>query len=171
MTPSRQPLPPFERVIEEHGPAVLRFCRAQAGAQRAEDCFQETMLAALRAYDSVRDPSALRSWLLSIAQRTAVDAPRARAREGAATVDPETAADAGAATADDLEVHEPGVWRLVRALPDKQRTAIALRYLADLSHAEIGEVMGTSTEAARRNVFEGLRRLRDELRRELPGSR
>jgi RNA polymerase sigma-70 factor (ECF subfamily) len=59
----------------------------------------------------------------------------------------------------------------VGALPDKQRTAIALRYLADLSHAEIGEVMSTSAEAARRNVFEGLRRLREELRRELPASR
>ena len=52
---------------------------------------------------------------------------------------------------------------LVRSLPGKQRTAVALRYLADLSHAEIGEVMGTSEAAARRNVFEGLQRLREHL--------
>ena len=44
----------------------------------------------------------------------------------------------------------------VRALPDKQRQAVALRFLADLSHAEIAEAMGTSEPAARRNVFEGL---------------
>jgi len=51
---------------------------------------------------------------------------------------------------------------VVGKLPPKQRQAIGLRFLADLSHAEIGVAMGTSTAAARRNVFEGLRRLRRE---------
>jgi RNA polymerase sigma factor (sigma-70 family) len=160
---SRQ-LPPFEQVLEQHGPAVLRFCAAQAGAQRAEDCFQETMLAALRAYDSVRDPGAVRSWLFSIAQRKAMDAHRVRAREPDPVADPETSATARAGEpGDGIELRETGIWRLVATLPEKQRTAVGLRYLADLSHAEIGEVMGTSAEAARRNVFEGLRRLRGEL--------
>ncbi len=54
-----------------------------------------------------------------------------------------------------------GIWRLVRSLPGKQRSAVTLRYLADLSHREIAEVMETSEDAARRNVFEGLRRLRE----------
>ena len=94
MSTSTKHLPPFERVIELHGPAVLRFCAAQAGSERAEDCFQETMLAALRAYDTVRDPSAVRSWLFSIAQRKSVDAHRARAREPEPVADPEPAAAA-----------------------------------------------------------------------------
>jgi DNA-directed RNA polymerase specialized sigma24 family protein len=38
---------------------------------------------------------------------------------------------------------------------------VTLRYLGDLTHAEIAEVMGTSEAAARRNVFEGLSRLRE----------
>jgi RNA polymerase sigma factor (sigma-70 family) len=156
---STKHLPPFEHVIELHGPAVLRFCAAQAGSERAEDCFQETMLAALRAYDTVRDPSAVRSWLFSIAQRKAVDAHRTRSREPEPVAEPEPAV----AASDGIEVHEAGVWRLVGTLPDKQRSAVALRYLADLSHAEIAEVMETSTEAARRNVFEGLKRLREAL--------
>jgi RNA polymerase sigma factor (sigma-70 family) len=172
VTTRSQQLPPFEQVIERHGPAVLRFCAAQAGAQRAEDCFQETMLAALRAYDSVRDAGAVRSWLFSIAQRKAMDAYRSRAREPDPVADPEVAAGAAAGTASDgTEPGETGIWRLVGTLPEKQRTAVGLRYLADLSHAEIGEVMGTSAEAARRSVFEGLRRLRGELEREaLPAS-
>ena len=69
-------LPPFERIVEEHGPALLRFCAAQAGAERAEDVFQETMLAALRAYDRVRDTASLRSWLFQIAAHKAIDAHR-----------------------------------------------------------------------------------------------
>jgi DNA-directed RNA polymerase specialized sigma24 family protein len=40
----RGSLPPFEHVVELHGPAVLRFCVAQVGPARAEDCFQDTML-------------------------------------------------------------------------------------------------------------------------------
>jgi RNA polymerase sigma factor (sigma-70 family) len=152
---SRNHLPPFEQVIELHGPAVLRFCAAQAGSERAEDVFQETMLAALRAYDAVRDPAAIRSWLFSIAARKAVDAHRssARAPEPVADLEP-------AAVNDGVPIRDDGIWRLVRSLPGKQRTAVTLRYLADLSHREIAEVMQTSEAAARRNVFEGLARLR-----------
>jgi RNA polymerase sigma factor (sigma-70 family) len=53
----------------------------------------------------------------------------------------------------------------VRALPDKQRQALMLRFLGDLSHREIGQVMGTTEAAARRNVFEALKRLRSALSR------
>ena len=53
----------------------------------------------------------------------------------------------------------------VRELPPKQRTAIALRFVADAAYAEIAAVMGTSEEAARRNVHEGLKRLRMEYQR------
>ena len=58
----------------------------------------------------------------------------------------------------------PELWASVQRLPAKQRSAIALRFLVDASHAQIAEVMGTSEEAARRNVHEGLKRLRTEYR-------
>jgi RNA polymerase sigma factor (sigma-70 family) len=151
-------LPPFEHVVEQHGQAVLRFCAAQAGADRAEDCFQETMLAALRGYRELRDPAAIRSWLFSIAARKAIDAHRARIRLPEPVADPEPTA-----TVDGVPVPDGAIWREVRALPPKQREAVALRYLADLSHAEIAVVMQTSADAARRNVFEGLRRLRAQV--------
>ena len=156
MSVTRNHLPPFEAVIELHGPAVLRFCVAQTGSERAEDVFQETMLAALRAYDAVRDAAAIRSWLCSIAARKAVDAHRSSARA------PEAVADLEPVAVDDVvQLRDDGIWHLVRSLPGKQRTAVTLRYLADLSHREIAEVMQTSEDAARRNVFEGLRRLRE----------
>ena len=156
MSVSRTHLPPFEGVIELHGQAVLRFCTAQAGPERGEDVFQETMLAALRAYDEVRDPTAIRSWLFSIAARKAVDSHRQRARAPVPVPDPEPPA-----ATDSAEPPDDGIWHQVRSLPGKQRTAVTLRYLADLSHREIAEVMRTSEDAARRNVFEGLRRLRE----------
>jgi DNA-directed RNA polymerase specialized sigma24 family protein len=53
-------------------------------------------------------------------------------------------------------------WKAVRELPAKQRTAVALRFVADAAYGEISTAMGTSEEAARRNVHEGLKRLRRE---------
>ena len=46
-----------------------------------------------------------------------------------------------------------------------ERTAVALRYVVDAAYAEVASVMGTSEEAARRNVHEGLKRLRTEYAR------
>jgi len=55
------------------------------------------------------------------------------------------------------------IWEPVRRLSDKQRHAVTLRFLGDLTHREIAEMMQTSEAAARRNVFEALRRLRSQL--------
>lgn len=157
-TRPRSALPPFDRVVDLHGPALLRFCAAQVGRDRAEDCFQEAMLAALAAYAGVRDPGAIRSWLFSIALRKAIDVHREHARAPQPVEDPEALA-AGA----EQRPGDRALWARVRALPEKQRQAVTLRYLADLSHKEIGEIMNTSDAAARRNVFEGLARLRADL--------
>lgn len=157
---SPSPLPPFASVVELHGPLVLRFCVARVGPVRGEDVFQETMLAALRAYDGVRDPGAIRSWLLSIAARKAVDAHRARAREP----DPVEDVDRLAGAADDAALRDEALWAQVRGLPEKQQQAVTLRYLADLTYPEIATVMEIAEPAVRRNVFEGLRRLRREVR-------
>ena len=151
-------LPPFEQVVEEHGPALLRFCAGRAGPDRAEDVFQEAMIAALRAYPELRDPEAVRPWLYAIAARKAIDAHRAAARVPVPVDDVDRLAGG-----DGISVIETGIWVQVKSLPDKQRQAVGLRFLADLSHGEIGEAMGTSAEASRRNVHEGLRRLRREF--------
>jgi DNA-directed RNA polymerase specialized sigma24 family protein len=45
----------------------------------------------------------------------------------------------------------------------EQREAVALRYIADLSHGDIAVAMGTTVDAVRRSVYEGLRRLRRDF--------
>ena len=50
-----------------------RFLIASVGPVDADDCYQETWLAALRAYPRLRDASNLRSWILTIAHRKAID--------------------------------------------------------------------------------------------------
>jgi DNA-directed RNA polymerase specialized sigma24 family protein len=61
-------------------------------------------------------------------------------------------------------VADEDLWGRVRELPPKQRTALALRYVTDAGYDEISSVMGTSEDAARRNVHEALKRLRTEYR-------
>lgn len=155
---ARDRLPPFERVVELYGAALLRYCAAEVGSERAEDCVQETLLAALRGYRRVRKVGAIRSWLFSIAVNKAVDVHRGRARA------PRPVADlAPLGATEEPAYRDDALWSQVRGLPDKQRQAVTLRYLGDLSHCEIAEVMETTQEAARRSVFEGLKRLRREV--------
>jgi RNA polymerase sigma factor (sigma-70 family) len=147
-------LPPFQEVLDRYGRDVLRVCAAVAGPAHADDCYQETMLAALSAYPTLRDPAVVRSWLLRIASNKAIDAHRTRARQPVPVAEP----DPGPAP--EREPADGALWERVRELPDKQRVAVAYRFVADLAYREIGDAMGTSEDAARRNVFEGLRRLR-----------
>ena len=149
-------LPPFQRFLEDHRDDVWRFLVASVGRDAADDCFQETFLAAMRAYPRMR-PDNPRGWVLTIAHRKALDHHRARTR-GPIPVEevPEVAVH-------DAPPRDDSAWARVRELPPKQRGAVLLRFAGDLSHREVAAAMGLSEEAARRNAFEGLRKLRQEM--------
>jgi RNA polymerase sigma factor (sigma-70 family) len=151
------PLPPFQTVLDEHAAPVMGILRGAVGREAAEDCFQETFLAALRAYPRLQDARNLRGWLLTIAHRKAIDHHRANGRRPVPVGEvPEVAVETGPEPDERL-------WAAVGALPPKQRAAVSLRYGSDLPHAEIAAALGCSPEAARRSLHEGLKRLRKEL--------
>lgn len=145
---------PYQRFYREQSPTVARFLTGMLGPDDAEECLQETFLAALRAFDRFdgRNP---RAWVLAIARRKAIDAHRARSRRPLPVPD---AGDAAPASSGDLP--DSTIWADVADLPDKQRTALVLRYALDLRHREIGAVLDCSEAAARRNVHEGIVKLR-----------
>src|SRR4051812_5551407 len=150
----RNSRPPFQQLIDDHSTDVLRFLRASVGSTDAEDCYQETFLSALRAYPRLRDATNLRAWLLTIAGRKAIDSHRGRARRAVPVEHlPEQPVN-------DADPRDDTLWEAVRGLPPKQRAAVVCRFANDLAYAEIGTVLECSEEAARRNVFEGLRALR-----------
>ena len=66
--------------MAEHGPVVMRVCRALLGPADAEDAWSETFLSALRAYPRLRPDSNVRGWLVTIAHRKAIDILRGAAR-------------------------------------------------------------------------------------------
>jgi RNA polymerase sigma factor (sigma-70 family) len=162
--------PPFQRFLDAHRDAVWRFLIASVGAGEAEDCFQETFIAALRAYPRVRAGSDMRAWVMAIAHNKALDAHRARARRALPVAEPAAVADALPAAAavgaqaiaqdDFAPERDQTLWRAVGALPERQRSAVVLRCLGELRHREIAAAIGCSEEAARRSLHEGLTKLR-----------
>ncbi|HEY2217178.1 MAG TPA: sigma-70 family RNA polymerase sigma factor [Solirubrobacteraceae bacterium] len=166
-TTATRGLPPFQRFLDEQRDVVWRYLRARVGAAEAEDCFQETFVAAMRAYPRLRPDSNVRAWVLTIAQNKALDAHRARTRRAQPTAEPEALSQAvgdqdGSAPSaqDELLAREEALWQAVAELPERQRSVVTLRYLADLPHREIAAAMDCSPEAARSSLHEALGKLR-----------
>jgi RNA polymerase sigma factor (sigma-70 family) len=153
----RGPIPPFQTFLEANRAPVYRFLVVAVGPQDADDLFQETFLAALKAYRRVTDGAKLDRWILTIASRKAIDHHRGTARRAVPSEDlPETATtDRGP-----LDAEDP-LWRAVRSLPPRQRVAVVLRHVLDRSYADIAELMASSESTARANVHQGTKRLRE----------
>jgi RNA polymerase sigma factor (sigma-70 family) len=160
-------LPPFQALLDEHGSDVLGFLIASVGPHDAEDCFQETFIAALRGYPKLRHNRNLRGWLLTIAHRKAIDHHRAGSRRARPSGSAEEVADAARVDGRKATAPDPDdsgeLWRAVSALPPKQRSAVVLRFATGMSHREIGATLDCSEDAARRNVHEGVKSLREEF--------
>jgi RNA polymerase sigma factor (sigma-70 family) len=150
-------LPPFQALFDEHRADVYRFLVATAGPSEADDCFQETWISALRAYPALRRGDNLRAWLFRIAQNKSIDAHRARGRRAV----PVAVVPEGASLASPDE--DPELWARVRELPTKQRTAVFCRSVLGMPYHELALLLESSEDAARRNVHEGLKRLKEEL--------
>jgi RNA polymerase sigma factor (sigma-70 family) len=144
----------FEAVVADHGPTVLRVCRAVVGAHDADDAWSETFLSAMGAYPDLPADANVEAWLVTIAHRKAVDVTRARSRRAIPTNElPETPAAPRADRDDDLA-------EALARLPDKQKQAVAYHYLAGLPHAEVAAILGGNTDAARRAAADGIAALR-----------
>jgi RNA polymerase sigma factor (sigma-70 family) len=148
-------LPPFDRVVTEYGPVVLRVCRSLLPVHDAEDAAADAFLAALQAYPKLRPDSDLKAWLVTIAHNKAVDILRRQVRHAVPVGEvPERPGGAEPALPDQR------LWAAVRDLPAKQRHAVAYHYVADLAYADVGAIMGTSEAAARRSAADGIKALR-----------
>jgi RNA polymerase sigma factor (sigma-70 family) len=152
-------LPPFQLAVDQHRDQLARFLAATVGPVEADDCLQETLIAALRAYPRLRAGSNVRAWLFTIARNKALDEHRARARRPV----PVLALAAESAAPEEADHDDTELWDAVRDLPPKQRAAVVLRFVNDFSHREVAAVLECSEEAARRSLHEGLAKLRKEM--------
>jgi RNA polymerase sigma factor (sigma-70 family) len=152
------PLPPFQELVDEHGPSLYRFLYFSVGPNDAADCYQETMVAALRAYPDLKTADNLRSWLFTIAPHKAIDASRFAARHATPVA---VVPDRPMITVNNH--HDDELWDAVKELPDGQRDAVLFRFVGDLKYADVAATLGCTEAAARQRVREGIAKLREAV--------
>lgn len=139
------------------------------GHHDADDAWSETFLAAMRAYPELPADANHEAWLVRIATNKSIDQQRARDRRpvpAAALSEPNrsTLLSAGPDATDRVMLETDGPDDHLRAavadLPDKQRLAVSLHYLAGLPYAQVAAQIGGTPAAARRAAADGIARLR-----------
>lgn len=126
----------------------------------AEDVVMDTLLTALERGDQLRDPGALRPWLLRIATNRALGVRRSSAR----VVQLHVAPDRPARRTDEDE--RLTLLGCVDRLAPRMRAAVVLRYYADLPVRDVADALGTSENTVKTQLREALEHLRRALARE-----
>ncbi|WP_299443761.1 RNA polymerase sigma factor [uncultured Phycicoccus sp.] len=153
-------LPPFQHLVDDHWRDVARLAHGLVGPSYAEDVAQQAWTQALAAYPRLTHARNLRSWLLTITHRCAMDHHRS-ARRTVPHDDPPSLA--GTATVDHPEPPDGELWARVAALPARQREAVVLRFVGDLDHRAIATALGTTPGMSRRLVSDALATLRLDI--------
>lgn len=142
---------PFETLAERHERALYLLClRMMGNAQDAQDCVQEALLRAFRAYDGFRGDADGKTWLYRIAYNTCLDALRKRRQE----VSLEALREQGFDPVDQ-RMPRPGealerqeLRRQIEAamaqLPEDQRAVMILRDFQQMPYEEIAKVLRIS---------------------------
>lgn len=142
-----------------HGPVLLAAARViTLDDDEAQDLVQTTFEIALRHLGELRDPRALRAWLLRVQTREAFRVVRRLRRLVSLDGHVREVPTAGGDAAQRIDVRD-GLARLPRRI----RAAIALHYLAGLSVPETARAMGVSENTVKSQLKTGLARLREEL--------
>jgi RNA polymerase sigma-70 factor (ECF subfamily) len=143
--------------------AVRSTLRSCLGLDHAvEDLTQEVFLSFYRSAGRIRDPSALRPYLLGSATRLASAEIRSRMRRGRWYRLFHWSSMAGR-TAHGPDVDERDALRSLRdvlaKVPDRERQAFVLRYVEDLTPMEVARALGIPQGTAKRAISEGRRRV------------
>lgn len=149
--------------LERHVAAIL------GNAEEARDIVQDLWVTALRARPEAGDAVNVRAWLYRVATRRALDRISRRRRRSellaahSGELEPGALPGADAALDRLSEAAAARVRKGVAELPRRQRNAVWLRWIEELDYATIARRMGSSPEAARANVYQGMKKLRRDL--------
>jgi RNA polymerase sigma-70 factor (ECF subfamily) len=155
----------IEQLYAAHHQEIYSYLsRMLRNEELAADLTQETFVKAFRSFDTLTDQARARAWLYQIAGNTALDELR---RQRIVRFIPWTGESRGSgASAEDTALRgrlSAEMERALAALPDRQRQALLLAEIGELSGVELAEALGISHVAARAL----LTRARESLRQSL----
>jgi RNA polymerase sigma-70 factor (ECF subfamily) len=147
----------FGQILERHEREIFAYSlRLTGDRDEADDLYQETFLAAFRAWPPPRRGNE-RAWLYKIATNKAIDRARRRRRLVSLRDLRLAAPERDGVTLTDLRT-------AVRALPAGQRAAFVLRKVEGRPYREVADALGCSEEAARARVAEAMKKLKEAVR-------
>ncbi|HUX06149.1 MAG TPA: sigma-70 family RNA polymerase sigma factor [Acidobacteriota bacterium] len=139
----------------------------------AEDLLQDTLLQALRSIDRLRHPEGFGSWVLRIAFNKSIDLRRRRRKEAAPEIDKDGTEvfdlmenpDAKGNPERNLASEQIStlVSRTMDELPESQRTAFAMKHIAQLSIREIAAATKSSEATVKTNIYRAVQKMRKVL--------
>ncbi|HVH00984.1 MAG TPA: RNA polymerase sigma factor, partial [Miltoncostaeaceae bacterium] len=143
----------FETLFERYQAEIYRYASAiLRHPQDAEEVLQLTMIAAYTSLSAGATPRELRPWLFRIAHNESMDLIRARPRAEELGDRDDPVADVHGTVENRERLRQ--LRADLGALPSGQRSALVLRELSGLSHAEVATALGTTEVDARRQLFE-----------------
>jgi RNA polymerase sigma-70 factor (ECF subfamily) len=154
-----------ERLYASHHAEIYAYlARMLRDDELAADLTQETFVKAFRAFDSLEDHNRARAWLYQIAGRTALDELRRRKIIRFVPWTGETRGSASSAEDQVLRMRlSADLERALLRIPPRQRQALLLSELHDLTGLELADALGVSHVAARALLTRGRESLRQAL--------
>jgi len=152
------------RLYERYVRPVYRYLYSQIGdAADAEDLTSQTFLSALEALPRYRHRGRFAAWLFVIARRKALDYFRRRRPQVDLDGLPLRADGADPASQVIQSQRRQDLSQRIAALSDEEQDLLRLRYVADLSFAEIGAILGKNEQAAKKSLYRLLSRLQNQM--------
>jgi RNA polymerase sigma factor (sigma-70 family) len=142
----------FEVLYDRHHRGILSFCRHMLGTrEEAEDAVQQTFISAYNDLVASDRSIKLKAWLYTIARNRCLSVLRGRREQAAEAIEVSTAG-----LADQVQERQELRELLadMRDLPHEQRAALVLAELGDLSHSDIGEILGVDPLKVKSLVFQ-----------------
>ncbi|HEY1834569.1 MAG TPA: sigma-70 family RNA polymerase sigma factor [Solirubrobacteraceae bacterium] len=151
----------FEALYDRHSRELLAFCIYMLGSrQDAEDALQATYASAYRALLSSRRSVALRPWLFTIARNECLTI--LRRRRPVVELNGELAVSGDPVRHSELREEMREMLEGLRRLPERQRTALVLAEVNDLSQSEIGAVLGVRAAQVKAYIYQARANLTSE---------
>jgi RNA polymerase sigma-70 factor (ECF subfamily) len=135
------------RLFDEHFDAVFGFCMVRCGSrQLAEEVASDTFGDAARHVATSANAHINRSWLFTVAKRRLIDHWRAAQRRKNRIDKVASQPRSPDPTPETLQ--DERVIDAMNSLPERQRAALALRYLDEMGVAEVAETLDITYRAA-----------------------